>query len=152
MYGSRNSTSPETLRLVTFSLDEERYAVPVMRARGFLEATDLRPVPRPPLHVAGILPYQGAAVPVLDTRSRLGLPPGRSERVLLVECLERQVGLLVDTVHQVASVPTGAVRRPPHAIASPRNDHVQGIVESDGHLILILDLDRLMFLPELGGE
>lgn len=153
MHGSSNRLLTEDLRVVTFTLGEERFAVRVDRARGIVEARGLLPVDKAPLHVAGLLSHQGAAIPVLDTRSRLGLPPrsGAGGKILLVESLGRQVGLWVDQVHQVVALPRGALRRPPSAITSRRNDHVLGVFEWDGVLALLLDPDALLQLPELAG-
>jgi purine-binding chemotaxis protein CheW len=149
MHATSKHPLVEDLRLVTFSLGDERFAVTVDRARGIVDASGLTPIDEPPLHVAGLLPHQGAAVPVLDTRSRLGLPPrGPGGKVLVVVSHGRQVGLWVDQVHQVITLPRGALRRAPAAITS-RNDHVLAVFEWEGALGLLLDPDRLLHLPEL---
>lgn len=154
MHGSSNRLVTEDLRVVTFTLGEERFAVGVDRARGIVEARGLLPIDKAPLHVAGLLPHQGGVIPVLDTRSRLGLSPrdDAGGKILLVESLGRQVGLWVDQVHQVAALPKGALRRAPSTITSRRNYHVLGVFEWGGVLALLLDPDRLLHLPELGDR
>jgi purine-binding chemotaxis protein CheW len=65
--------------ILTFALGERRYAVWSADVRELLRAVTIVPLPRAPRIVEGVFSLRGRIVPVLDVRSRFGLPPKELE-------------------------------------------------------------------------
>jgi purine-binding chemotaxis protein CheW len=66
-------------------------------------------------------------------------------RILLVEAHHRVVGMLVDGVSQVIKVPEESVT-PPEEFEALAADWIEGIVQLESRLIVLLDLDRALLL------
>ena len=144
--------SAPPLHLVTFVLDREEFGIPIGRVREVLRVGDITRVPEAPPHIRGVTSVRGRILPVVELRTRLGLPvlgePGMRARIIVVEAHGRVLGLLVDAVNQVVNVPADAVLAPPGEVLSAQTDYVTGIGRLDARLIILLDLDRALLLAE----
>ncbi|MBX5484532.1 MAG: chemotaxis protein CheW [Myxococcaceae bacterium] len=143
------------LTLVSFAVATELFALPVERVREVVRAHGISRVPGSPDHVRGVQSLRGRMIAVLDARTRLGLPPADitpASRVLIVEGRGRLLGLLVDEVRQVGAVLQKDFAPPPAEIRSQLTEHVRGMVPLDGRLALVLDLERLLLLPQASQE
>ena len=104
-----NEKNGELLRWVTFKLGNEIYGVNVMQVREVLRYTDIAPVPGAPSYVLGIINLRGNVVTVIDTRARFGIPPAEvtdNTRIMIIESEKHVIGILVDSVAEVADLNT----------------------------------------------
>jgi purine-binding chemotaxis protein CheW len=139
------------LHLITFGLDREEYGIQVGQVREVIRVTDITRVPQSPPHVRGVTNLRGRILPVVEIRSRLGLGPAVAtprSRIIVVEVRDRVLGLLVDAVLQVAKVPLDTVAPPPDEVLSPQTDYISGVARWSGRLIILLELDKVLLLPE----
>jgi purine-binding chemotaxis protein CheW len=144
-----------TFHLVTFRLGEELFAVPIEKVVEIVRVQALTRVPQAPEHVRGVQSLRGAILPVFEVRTRLGLPPATvtpESRVLVAEGHSRLLGLLVDAVSQVRRLSRSALQPPPPEVRSRCSDYVVGMVQTEGAMALMLDLDRLLILPTQSNE
>jgi purine-binding chemotaxis protein CheW len=139
--------SAETL--VVFTLDEDRWALPVRAVERVLPMVAVSPLPRAPRITLGVINVHGTALPVLDLRLRLGRPPRAPEvdaHMVVARTARRLVVLPVDRVLGVQEVSRSAVAAP--AAVLPGTGLVSGIVTLPDGLILIQDLDAFLSLEE----
>jgi purine-binding chemotaxis protein CheW len=100
------------IALLIFLLESEQYGVPLTALRSIQPAQQLTAVPRTPPRIAGILNVRGEIVAVVDLAVVLGLRTAsmpEHPQVVLVDGPDGQVGLLVDEIVGVRSIPTGDV-------------------------------------------
>jgi len=145
----------ETLKLISFLLDEECYAIPVDRAREVVRIDGLTRVPEAPEHVRGVQQHRGALLPVLEVKSRVGLAPARigsESRIIVVEGHGRLLGLLVDAVLQIKPVLRSELRPPPPEVRTAASDYLLGMVAMSQRNALLLDLDEILVLPTSQGR
>src|SRR5262245_12469400 len=64
----------QTVALLIFRLDNERYGIEVTNVREIYPRQQLTPVPRTPAFVAGVFSARGRILSVIDLRIFLGLP------------------------------------------------------------------------------
>ena len=136
---------------VTFSLDDEVFAVPVEPVRQVVRVANITRVPHAPRPIRGVTNLRGRVIPVIDLRMRVGLEPseiGRQSRVVAVASRRRLLGLLVDAVHQVVHIDLNKVQPPPEDVMSIESDYILGVYHQDDALILLLDVDRALVLRE----
>ena len=84
---------------VTFFLGREEFGLPILRSREIVRVAEITRIPEAPPHVRGVLNLRGRVVPVVELRTRLGLPIAPltpQSRVIMVEVHGRLFGLLVD--------------------------------------------------------
>lgn len=136
---------------VTFSLNDETFALPVEPVRQVVRVANITRVPHAPRPIRGVTNLRGRVIPVIDLRMRVGLEPseiGRQSRVVAVASRGRLLGLLVDAVHQVVHIDLNKVQPPPEDVMTIESDYILGVYHQEESLILLLDVDRALVLRE----
>jgi purine-binding chemotaxis protein CheW len=108
-------------------------------------------VPQARQHVRGVTNLRGRILAVIEVRTRMGLPPAEitpKSRVVVVGVRERTLGILVDGVSQVVKVPAKTVAPAPEEVLSSNTDYITGVARWNSRLIILLDLEKLLLLPE----
>ncbi len=144
----------ELSRWVTFRLADELYGINVMQVQEVLRLTDLAPVPGAPHFVMGIINLRGNVVTVLDARKLLSLDSGEitdNARIMLIESGNMTVGLLVDSVAEVASISTGDIDPPPTLGKEGGSRYIQGVYSTEGRILILIDLDKLISNEQRGA-
>jgi purine-binding chemotaxis protein CheW len=142
--------SPE-LQLVTFALDREEFGIPIGQVREVIRVGDITRVPQARPHVRGVTNLRGRILAVVEIRTRMGLPAAEitpRSRVIVVGVHDRILGILVDGVSQVVKVPMDTVAPPPEEILSPGTDYITGVARWKSRLIVLLDLEKVLLLPD----
>lgn len=136
---------------VTFELAGEIYALPVARIQEIQRARGITRVPHAPPPVRGIANLRGKVLVVVDLRLRLGLPPAvpdERSRILVVSSRQRSLGLLVDAAHQVLGLLPSRIEAPPADLMDERSAYLAGVVQLDDSLVIALDIDQLLLVPD----
>lgn len=137
-------------QLLTFIVDNQEYGVDILRVREIRGWSAPMPIPNAPAYVRGVINIRGDVVPIADLRERLGLPSleyGQTTVVIVlrvnVSARERVLGVIVDAMSDVTSVPVSAVRPPPNFGDAPELSLIKGIATLEEKMITILDVDRV---------
>ena len=142
--------SPE-LHLVTFALDREEFGIPIEQVREVIRVGEITRVPQSRLHVRGVTNLRGRVLAVVEIRTRMGLPAAEitpRSRVVVVGVHDRILGILVDGVSQVVKVPVETVAPAPQEVLSPGTDYITGVARWNSRLIMLLDLEKVLLLPD----
>jgi len=135
------------VQCVTFRLDGETYGINVMQIREVLRFADIAPVPGAPDYVLGIINLRGNVVTVIDTRSRLGLPPREEDdatRIVIIETENQVVGIVVDSVAEVVDLSLSDVEAAPNVGNDESSKYIQGVASREGELLILVDLNKLL--------
>jgi len=138
-----------TYHLVTFRLGKEEYGVEIESVQEIIRASDITPVPGAPDHVRGVINLRGKIIPVVDLRTRFSLPVTTAtdtQRIIVIECGPKRIGMLVDGVSQVIKVSAGMVEEVPEEAQAVEGNYVKGVGKLDNRLIIILDLNRSLLI------
>lgn len=136
---------------VTFRLGDESYGVDVMQVREVLRFTEIAPVPGAPEFVLGIINLRGNVVTVVDARARLGMPtraPDDASRIIVVESGEQVMGILVDSVAEVAYLYASQMESAPNVGNEESSRFIQGVSNRDKDLLILMDLNKLLSVEE----
>ncbi len=143
-------------QFLTFGLGEEEYAVEVLRVREVLEYTRPTRLPNASVHLCGVINVRGAVVPVIDLRSRLGLPPVERTVDTCIVVLELPlggdmavVGAMADSVHEVIDFEEADMEPTPRIGVGEGRELVRSIAKSGERFVMLLDLERLLTEEEL---
>lgn len=142
--------SPE-LHLVTFALDREEFGIPIEQVREVIRVGEITRVPQARPHVRGVTNLRGRVLAVVEIRTRMGLPAAEitpRSRVVVVGVHDRILGILVDGVSQVVKVPAETVAPAPEEVLSPGTDYITGVARWNSRLIMLLDLEKVLLLPD----
>jgi len=144
MVESRHRTDPQK-SLVGFVVGDVRYAVPITCVREILNPVALTPLPHAPAAIPGVADHRGEIIPIVDLRTRFGLPPSTDQRRakwILVQVEGKTVGLAVDGVTEVFGT-GGAELKPAPALGGGEDARgILGVTNHDEALVFVLDVDR----------
>lgn len=136
------------MKVLTFHIGQDRYGLrlsPIVRVLPLLE---LKHLPLAPDHVAGLMDFHGASVPVIDLCRLAGLAPGRDcfdTRIIIVDYLapdgvSHLLGLLAEHVLGIQQInPAGLADS--GVSAAP----FLGQVASDANgIVQLIELEQLL--------
>ena len=137
-------------QFVTLGIEREVFGVPV---ESVLEILDMQPVfrvPEAPAYLLGLIDLRGRSVPVLDLRTKLGLPsipPTETTRILVLEVTVSGrpivLGLVADRVFEVMALAATDIEPPPDIGVRWRSEYIRGVGHRDARFVIIFDLPRL---------
>jgi purine-binding chemotaxis protein CheW len=146
-----HATAEEEVRICLFSISGDMYAVTVDILAEIIIPQKIFPVPTTPSHVLGVISLRGNIVPIVDIRPALSLPPASGiGQVAIIRFHQITIGIVVDTVSEVVSVPVSSILPLPaeasvqDAGARSRNRFLQAIVQRPTGVAALLNIDRLL--------
>lgn len=146
----------ETRTYLTFTLDEEDFAVDVLNVREVLDYTSVTKVPRTPDFMRGVINLRGNVVPVVDLRLKFGMSAVEDTVdtciVVLEVVLENEVtviGAVADSVREVFEMAPDQIEPPPRIGTRLKTDFILGMGKNEDRFIIILDIDRIFSADEL---
>ncbi|MEP6730708.1 MAG: chemotaxis protein CheW [bacterium] len=136
-----------TDKLVTFRLGDDHFAADVHAVERVLRYTAPTTVPDMPEYIEGVMDYLGRVVPVVNLRRRFEMPvvEARSEtRTLILNVSGEWIGVVVDSVTEVAPYDPSAVAPPPKLFRGLAGEYLKGIVRRGDKLVIYLDVEQLL--------
>ncbi len=136
-------------QFVVFRLAGENYGIPITLVHEIIRYREITRIPRTSEYVKGVLNLRGQIVPVIDLRKRLGLPNAEetnSSRIVVTEVEENVVGMIVDAVTEVLSLPSSLIEPPSDLIADVEYDLIKGVGKKDDQLVILLDVPKTVHL------
>ena len=101
------------LSVVVFKVAEQLFALPAADVRELVHAVAIVPLPSAPAVVEGVIDLRGKIVPVLDIRSRFGLPArpvAPSDHLLIASAGEFLVAVRADRAVDLVGPAKGVAR------------------------------------------
>jgi purine-binding chemotaxis protein CheW len=145
-------TAATAQQLVTFRLGDDQFAVDVLVVERVLRFSAPSAMPNLPSWIDGVIEHGGRVVPVIDLRTRFGMPrlaPRPEHRILVLAIGEEWLGVTVDSVHEVMSVSPEEIAPPPPLFRGLNAEYLKGLVRREGSLIIFLDVARVLTSSEL---
>jgi purine-binding chemotaxis protein CheW len=137
------------LRIVTFTLETGRYALPLSAVERVESVVEITSLPKAPEIVLGIVNLQGRIIPVVNVRRRFGHPDREvelSDRLIVARTSRRPVALLVDRVEGLIERAEREIVQAPDVL--PGLEYIRGVAKLADGLVLIHDLDTFLSLDE----
>jgi len=139
-----------TTQYLTFTLDEELFALDIAKVREVLDFTTVTRVPKTPDYMRGVINLRGSVVPVVDMRLKLGLPATEktvNSCIIIVEVVIDQdrviLGALADAVQEVLELEPDQIEATPRIGSKLNIDFIRGMGRRNDQFIIMLDVDRV---------
>lgn len=143
-----NKQHEDILTLGTFLLDGLEFGVDLLTQREVLRMMPVTKMPCSVDYVEGVIQIRGTIIPVVNLRTRFGMPPqafNAMTRIINIEVTDDLiVGFIVDSVGQVRRMNSSMIEPPPPVIASLDSDYITGVGKFEDSLLLILDVPRVL--------
>jgi purine-binding chemotaxis protein CheW len=146
---SGHAATDDDTQVVIFRLGAEEFGVPIMSVQEIVRVPEtLTRVPRTPAFVEGVINLRGTVLPVIDQRSRLGLPSierNERQRIMVYLLGGKRTGFIVDSVAEVLRIPRA------HIVPAPAMSQEQSLlisrvakVDGDKRMVLLIDPTHLL--------
>jgi len=142
-------------KMVAFSLAGRDYAIDIMKVKEIAKAGRFTYVPNTSPFVLGVYNLRGEIIPIIDLRLFFGIKvPERKgdeiENVIIVGVGEQIFGVVIDAIDKVVGIQKSSIQ-PPHPLFGGISiKYISGVVESNGHLYILLDIDRIFGARDSG--
>lgn len=140
----------KTKSYLSYKIGGEYYATNVKFVHNIIENTNITKVPKMPDYMLGIINLRGMALPVIDSRIRLGIADtgissGTCILVMEIEINKQKIfiGLLVDAVAEVLEIEQDEVKEMPSLGSALNREFLSGIYHDQEKFILIMDVNRI---------
>jgi purine-binding chemotaxis protein CheW len=137
-------------KMVTFSLAGRDYGIDIMRVKEISKVSRFTYVPNTFSFVRGVHNLRGEIISVIDMRLMFNLENDKSkkaadkiENVLILGLKENKIGIIVDSISKVVGIASETIQPPPPLFKDINVKYINGVVEYDEHLYLILDVERI---------
>jgi purine-binding chemotaxis protein CheW len=144
-----NHQSDTFLSYLTFRLGDELFAANVEKVLEILEIPKITKVPRSPDFMKGVINLRGSVLPVIDTRTKFGLPqeePTVNSCIIVmnltIEGQSISIGAIVDAVQEVMEIGEASIQSAPSVGSKYKTEFILGMVKLEDQFIMILDLDK----------
>lgn len=145
-------------QFLTFALGGEVMAMEIRFSKEILQYGGLTEVPLMPPAVRGVINLRGAVVPVIDLAERLGRRPQPVDRHTCIVILDVEengdgmvMGIVVDQVKEVLEIADTEIDPAPAFGSNLRPEFIQGVGKVRGQFILLLDINRVLSIEEIGS-
>ena len=138
-------------KYLTLLLDNEAYGIAVIKVREIIRYQKITPVPQLPAYVKGVINLRGRVIPVMDLRLKFGLKAELTERTCIVVVQVPhpssgvlQLGLIVDSVEEVANLVAADIEPPPEFGVRLDTGFLLGMAKVKGQVKTLLDIDKVV--------
>lgn len=136
-------------KMVTFSLAGKDYGIDIMKVKEISKAKRFTYVPNAEPYVRGVYNLRGDIISMIDLRIMFNLPAQKREDdsfedMIILRLDEYLIGIIVDEIDKVVGINSESIQ-PPHPIFGDINiKFIKGVVENEGRLYLILDVEKIL--------
>ncbi len=142
-------------KMVTFSLAGKDYGIDIMKVKEISKASKFTFVPNAAPFVKGVYNLRGDIISVIDLRVFFNLlneseetAENDLENMIILRLDGHVIAVVVDTIDKVVGIASENVQ-PPHPLFGDINiKYISGVVENEGRLYVILDMERIFGTEE----
>lgn len=134
-------------KFLTFRIGGEEYGIEIRHVTEIVGIQKITEVPDLQEFVKGVINLRGNVIPVIDVRTRFAMesrPYDDRTCVVVVNIREMSVGLVVDTVSEVLTIPQPQVTPPPKFQKNEENRYIQGMGQVGDTVKILLDIERML--------
>jgi purine-binding chemotaxis protein CheW len=131
---------------LTFSLGSEEYAVDILKVQEIRGYDAVTRIANTPAFIKGVINLRGVIVPIVDLRIKFGVAEPEYNQftvVIVLNVLDRVVGVVVDSVSDVATLADEQVKAAPE-LGTLDTKFVTGMGTIDDRMLIIVDIEKLL--------
>jgi len=148
----------EHRQFLTFTLENEVFAVSIVKVREIVEFHSLTSIPMMPEFLCGVTNLRGAVIPVVDLLARFGkgvTEIGKRTCIVIIEVRNGEektpLGILVNSVNEVLPVEQASIESRPSFGTSIRADFIEALLNLGGRFVIALDVQQVLSIEEMSG-
>ncbi len=143
-------------KYLIFSILSEYYGIPIIKVQEIIRHEKITPVRKTLDYIKGVINLRGKIIPVLDLRSKFGLPEVEydDKTVFIIVDVSGKMGLYnlglaVDAVHEVVDIAKDNLEDTPRLGLKMKSHYLLGIARMKDEMTMILNLDTIISADEI---
>ena len=139
-------------KYLTFAVGREDYGIEIRHVTEIIGIQKITQVPEMPSYIKGVINLRGKVIPVMDVRVRFKMEQREYDDrtcIVVVDVAGTAIGLVVDTVKEVADIPASQIEPPPEVSAGSRHMFIQGLGKVGDEVKILLDVEKLVRREEI---
>ncbi|MBS1208690.1 MAG: CheW protein [Proteobacteria bacterium] len=132
---------------LTFTLGKEEYAVDILKVQEIRGYDAVTAIANAPPFIKGVINLRGVIVPIVDMRIKFSVGEATYTEftvVIILNVLNRVVGIVVDGVSDVITLPPEQMKAAPEFGATLDTKYIKGLGTVDERMIILVDIEKLM--------
>jgi purine-binding chemotaxis protein CheW len=154
--GVAKTVVDDTQSHLMFNLAKQLYAVNLTSIREVRKMPRLTRVAHAPDYVLGVGSVRGEIVPVIDLKKRFDFGAdfeskisAEDQLILITEIDGRKAAVTVDSISEVVHISQSQISAIPKTTMAIDIKYLQGLVQHEGKVVLLVDLQKIMAPEEL---
>ncbi len=151
---ARRSGAAGIQKYLTFVLGQEEYGLEILKVKEIIGLMEITRVPRMPDFVRGVINLRGRIIPVIDLRSRFGMPEQEDTRetcIIVVDLDGVLMGVVVDRVSEVLDLSAEDIEETPEFGTAVDTAFITGMGKSGDRVIMLLDIGKVLLGEEMAA-
>ncbi|MGL4654613.1 MAG: chemotaxis protein CheW [Sarcina sp.] len=131
------------MQIVIFSLGDEEFAVETLKVQNISNNMLVTKVPKSDSHIRGLINLRGNIISLIDINLLLGTTNQFNEKgnIIIIDIEEEEIAISVDKVKEVLDIDEKIIQK---LDAEEVRDYVKGIINLNGSIITLIDLNMLL--------
>lgn len=142
----------QTHEMLTFRLGSEAYGINILKVQEIRGCDQVTPIARTPDFIRGVIDLRGVIVPIVDMRVKFALADAKydaSTVVIVLNVLQRVIGIVVDGVSDVVTFAADQIRPVPEFSSAVDTEFIMGLARLEERIVILLDIERLISSPDM---
>lgn len=134
-------------QLIGLCVGEEEFLLAIEHVSEIVMLNAMTYVPQAPKHVEGVINLRGAILPVVSLRRMMDLPiqrPSAATRVIILRYEDTRIGIIVDSITYVVSLPPNEIETQGHGGRGVRSELIGGFAKREEKIHGVLDLTKII--------
>ena len=136
----------DVVQLVGFVIGDEEYAIPILSIQEIIKPFSWTRVPQVPAYVLGVFNLRGAVIPLLDLRTKFGLPAKKQSedtRFIVMRHGDDVAGFVIDRLTMAIRIKKTDIGPAPDTVNGD-DTIIDGVGKQADKIITILKVNKLL--------
>ncbi len=139
-------------QFILYTLNDRIHGINIAHAVSIERLVPITKVPNAQLLVEGVINLRGEIIPIINLKKPFGLVETNNtdqNRIIITTINGYQVGLMVDSVLEIAAIEKDSIQNAAGLIGNEYGDLIGGITERNGSIIYFPDYPRALGLNNI---
>jgi len=135
-----------------FTLGDEEYGIDILKVQEIRGYDQVTRIANTPAFIKGVTNLRGVIVPILDLRVKFAQENviyNENTVVIVLNFVNRVVGIVVDGVSDVLSLTQDQIRPAPEFAVTMSTEYLTGLGSLGDRMLILVDIEKLLSSEEM---
>ncbi|SFM92970.1 purine-binding chemotaxis protein CheW [Izhakiella capsodis] len=137
---------------LVFTLGDEEYGIDILKVQEIRGYDQVTRIANTPSFIKGVTNLRGVIVPIVDLRLKFSQPDvdyNDNTVVIVLNLMQRVVGIVVDGVSDVLSLQQTQIRPAPEFAVTMSTEYLTGLGALNERMLILVDIEKLLNSEEM---